>query len=270
MPSTLLRRRLLLLCLALCATLAQAQAYPTRPIKIVVTFPPGGSADLLARALGERLTSAMGQPVLVDNKPGAGGISGADFVVKAPADGYTLLFANTNIAINPSLYPRLPYDTARALEPVILLATVPSLILAPARSPANTIQELIALAKSRPGGLNYGSAGSGTFPHLAIEMLKAQAGISVTHIPYRGAAPALNALLSGDIDLLCNDMLTGTQQGMDECFGSPCHGAGRAKSRNSARTKLEPQQVLESLKAKGLAIRRARAGGGRELGTGAA
>ena len=211
MPSTLLRRRLLLLCLALCATLAQAQAYPTRPIKIVVTFPPGGSADLLARALGERLTSAMGQPVLVDNKPGAGGISGADFVVKAPADGYTLLFANTNIAINPSLYPRLPYDTARALEPVILLATVPSLILAPARSPANTIQELIALAKSRPGGLNYGSAGSGTFPHLAIEMLKAQAGISVTHIPYRGAAPALNALLSGDIDLLCNDMLTGTQ-----------------------------------------------------------
>jgi tripartite-type tricarboxylate transporter receptor subunit TctC len=216
MKHSTLRRQLLALCIAPClalsAGLCAAQTYPSKAIKIVVPFPPGGSADLLARSLGERLTASMGQPVLIDNKPGAGGIAGADFVNKSPADGHTLLFANTNIAINPSLYPKLPYDTAKAFEPVILLATVPSLILVPAKSPANNLQELIAMAKARPGALNYGSAGGGTFPHLAIEMLKAQAGITVTHIPYKGAAPALNALLAEDIQLLCNDMLTGTQQ----------------------------------------------------------
>jgi len=190
---------------------SQAQNYPQRPIRVVVTFPPGGSADLLARALGEKLSSSMGQPVLVDNKPGAGGIAGADFVAKSNPDGHTLLFANTNIAINPSLYGKLPYDTATALSPVVMLAYVPSLIMVSEKTPANTIQEFIALAKSKPETLNYGSAGSGTFPHLAIELFKMQAGISVTHIPYKGAAPALNALLAGDIQLICNDMLTGSQ-----------------------------------------------------------
>ena len=198
--------------IALCFQIGlHAQTFPNRPIRIVVTFPPGGSADLLARALGQKLTTSLGQPVVVDNKPGAGGIAGADMVVKSPPDGHTLLFANTNIAINPSLYGKLPYDTATALAPVIMLAYVPSLIMVPEKFPANTIQEFIALAKAKPEALNYASAGSGTFPHLAIELFKMQAGISVAHIPYKGAAPALNALLSGDVQLLCNDMLTGSQ-----------------------------------------------------------
>jgi tripartite-type tricarboxylate transporter receptor subunit TctC len=153
----------------------------------------------------------MGQPVVVDNKPGAGGIAGAEFVTKSSPDGHTILFANTNIAINPSLYGKLPYDTATSLAPVVMLAYVPSLIMVSDKSPANTIQEFIAMAKAKPDSLNYSSAGSGTFPHLAIELFKMQAGISVTHIPYKGAAPALNALLAGDVQLLCNDMLTGSQ-----------------------------------------------------------
>ena len=203
-----------LLCVALLLGLvstSHGQSFPTRPIRIVVPFPPGGSADLLARALGEKLTTSMGQPIVVDNKPGAGGIAGADFVAKSTPDGHTLLFANTNIAINPSLYGKLPYDTSTALAPVLLLAYVPSLIMVSEKTPANTIQELIALAKSKPESLNYASAGSGTFPHLAIELFKMQAGISIAHIPYKGAAPALNALLAGDVQVLCNDMLTGSQ-----------------------------------------------------------
>ena len=195
----------------LIATAVNGQTFPNKPIRIVVTFPPGGSADLLARALGEKLSTSMGQPVVVDNKPGAGGIAGAEFVTKATPDGHTILFANTNIAINPSLYGKLPYDTATALAPVVMLAYVPSLIMVSDKSPANTIQEFIALAKAKPDSLNYSSAGSGTFPHLAIELFKMQAGISVTHIPYKGAAPALNALLAGEVQLLCNDMLTGSQ-----------------------------------------------------------
>jgi tripartite-type tricarboxylate transporter receptor subunit TctC len=201
----------ILACVALITTAVNGQTFPSRPIRIVVTFPPGGSADLLARALGEKLSTSMGQPVVVDNKPGAGGIAGAEFVTKASPDGHTILFANTNIAINPSLYGKLPYDTATALAPVVMLAYVPSLIMVSDKSPANTIQEFIAMAKAKPDSLNYSSAGSGTFPHLAIELFKMQAGISVTHIPYKGAAPALNALLAGDVQLLCNDMLTGSQ-----------------------------------------------------------
>jgi hypothetical protein len=199
------------LCLFVISISLQAQTYPSKSIRIVVPFPPGGSADLLARALGEKLTASMGQPVLIDNKPGAGGIPGAEAVAKSTADGYTLLFANTNIAINPSLYPKLPYDTATTFTPVLLLALVPSLIMVSEKTPANNIQELIALAKAKPETLNYASAGSGTFPHLAIELFKMQAGISITHIPYKGAAPALNALLTGEVQVLCNDMLTGSQ-----------------------------------------------------------
>jgi tripartite-type tricarboxylate transporter receptor subunit TctC len=198
-------------CIAFFASSVGAQSFPNKPIRIVVTFPPGGSADLLARALGEKLSTSMGQPVVVDNKPGAGGIAGAEFVTKATPDGHTLLFANTNIAINPSLYAKLPYDTSTALAPVVMLAYVPSLIMVSDKSPANTIQEFIALAKAKPDSMNYSSAGSGTFPHLAIELFKMQAGISVAHIPYKGAAPAMNALLAGDVQLLCNDMLTGSQ-----------------------------------------------------------
>lgn len=197
--------------LALAGGHAWAQSYPNRPVKLVVPFPPGGSADALARTIGERIGKAMGQPVVVENKPGAGGIPGASAVATAPADGYTLLFANTNIAINPSLYKKLPYDTAGAFAPVVLMVQVPNLLLVPADLGVSSVPDLIALAKSRPGRLNYASAGNGTFPHLAVEMFKHLSGTSITHVPYKGAAPALTALLSGEVQLLSNDLVTATQ-----------------------------------------------------------
>lgn len=188
-----------------------AQQFPRKALKIVVPFPPGGSADVLARNIADKLSKALGQAVVVENRPGAGGIPGASAVAAAPADGHTLLFANTNIAINPSLYKKLPYDTAKAFAPVVLLVQVPNLILVSPDLKVNSVQELIALAKSKPGSLNYASAGNGTFPHLAIEMFKQLSGAPITHIPYKGAAPALNALLAGEVQVLSNDLVTATQ-----------------------------------------------------------
>lgn len=205
------RRALAALALLLGLGTAFAQGYPNRPIKIVVPFPPGGSADVLARNVGDKLSKSMGQPVVVENKPGAGGIPGASAVAGAPADGYTLLFANTNIAINPSLYKKLPYDTATAFAPVVLMVQVPNLLLVPAQLEANDVKELVALAKAKAGQLNYASAGNGTFPHLAVEMFKLHSGAPLTHIPYKGAAPALNALLAGEVQVLSNDLVTATQ-----------------------------------------------------------
>lgn len=197
--------------LAVTCSSAVAQGYPNKPLRIVVPFPPGGSADVLARTIGDKLAATLGQAVIVDNKPGAGGIIGADSVAKAPADGHTLLFANTNIAINPTLYKKLPYDTATAFSPVVLMVLVPNVFVVPESLPVNNIAELIALAKSKPGALNYASAGNGTFPHLAVELFKLQAGVSMAHVPYKGAAPALNALLAGEVQLLSNDLLNATQ-----------------------------------------------------------
>ncbi len=190
---------------------AQAQDYPNRPLRIVVPFPAGGSADALARTIGQRLTESMGQPVVIENKPGAGGILGADTVAKAAPDGYTLLFANTNIAINPSLYKSLPYDTAKAFTPVVLMVQVPNLLLVADDVKANSVSELIALAKANPNTLNYASAGNGTFPHLAVELFKLHAGITLTHVPYKGAAPALNALLAKEVQVLSNDLVNAVQ-----------------------------------------------------------
>ncbi|MDB5999035.1 MAG: tripartite tricarboxylate transporter substrate binding protein [Rhizobacter sp.] len=197
--------------LSLAGAGALAQAYPNKPIRLVVPFPPGGSADVLARTVGEKIGKAMGQVVVIDNKPGAGGIVGADTVAKAAPDGYTVLFANTNIAINPSLYKKLPYDTAAAFVPVVQMVNVPNLLLVSAQLPVKDVAGLIALAKAKPDELNYSSAGNGTFPHLAIELFKVQAGISMMHVPYPGAAPALQALLSGQVQVLSNDLLNAMQ-----------------------------------------------------------
>jgi tripartite-type tricarboxylate transporter receptor subunit TctC len=186
---------------------AAADDYPNKPVRFIVPFPPGGSADILARTVGDKLASAFRQPVVVENKPGAGGIVGADAVAKSAPDGHTLLFANTNIAINPSLYRSLPYDTAKAFLPVIQMVSVPNLLLVAEDVPATSVAELIALAKAKPGALNYASAGNGTFPHLAVELFKLQAGVSLVHVPYKGAAPALNALLAKEVQVLSNDLL---------------------------------------------------------------
>ncbi len=202
---------LTLLALLACS-LAWAEDYPSKPIRFIVPYPPGGSADILARTVGDKLTRALGQPILIENKPGAGGIVGAQEVARAPADGHTLLFANTSIAINPSLYKSLPYDTAKTFAPVILMVSVPNLILVAEDVPASSIADLIRLAKASPGKLNYASAGNGTFPHLAVELFKLQAGINLTHIPYKGAAPAMNALLAKEVQVLSNDLLNAIPQ----------------------------------------------------------
>jgi tripartite-type tricarboxylate transporter receptor subunit TctC len=183
-----------------------AEDYPTRPIRIVLPFAAGGAVDIISRLLGEKMTAAWGQPVIVDAKPGAGGIVAANLVAKSPADGYTLLMMTANLTINPSLHRDLPYDTERDLAPVAELVGVPDVIVVRADVPAHNLAELIALAKSKPGKLNYASPGVGTFPHLAFELFKKQAGIDIVHIPYKGAAPATMAMLAKEVDVMSTNI----------------------------------------------------------------
>jgi len=184
--------------------LAQSLAnYPAKPIRLVVPFTPGGSTDILARAIGLELTKAWGQPVVIENVPGAGGSIGADKVAKAPADGYTLLMGHIGtLAVNPSLYPNLPYDPVKNFAPVAWVARVPNVLVVHPSVKATTVQELVALAKSKPGQLNYGSGGNGSAANLATEYFKMQTGTSLLHIPYRGTAPAVTDLVGGQIQVL--------------------------------------------------------------------
>jgi tripartite-type tricarboxylate transporter receptor subunit TctC len=180
-----------------------ANAWPTKPIRMVVPFTPGGSTDILARAIGQKLTEAWGQPVVIDNVPGAGGSLGADKVAKSPADGYTVLMGHIGtLAVNPSLYPKLPYDPVRSFEPVALVAKVPNVLVVHPGVAAKTVKELVALAKAKPGHLSYGSGGNGSAANLAGEYLKQQTGTSMLHIPYRGAVPAVTDLAGGQIQLV--------------------------------------------------------------------
>jgi tripartite-type tricarboxylate transporter receptor subunit TctC len=188
---------------------AQAQdaaGYPAKPIRIVVPFPAGGTADLLPRIIGERLTAKFGQPVLVENRAGAGGTIGAEFVSKAEPDGYTLLSAPPPpLVINPSLYPKLGYDAA-AFVPVTVIAAVPNVLLVHPRVPVNTMAEFIAYAKANPDKLNYASQGNGTTSHLTAEMFKSMAGIRMTHVPYKGTSPALTDLLAGQVEVMFDNL----------------------------------------------------------------
>ncbi|MFZ4479048.1 MAG: Bug family tripartite tricarboxylate transporter substrate binding protein [Rhodoferax sp.] len=189
-----------------CAAAAQAQAsttYPARPIRLVVPFTPGGSTDILARAIGLELTRAWGQPVIIDNVPGAGGSIGADKVAKAPADGYTLLMGHIGtLAVNPSLYPHLPYDPVKSFAPVAWVARVPNVLVVHPSVKAASLKEFVALAKARPGQLNYGSGGNGSAANLATEYFKMQTGAAIVHIPYRGTSPAVTDLMGGQIQML--------------------------------------------------------------------
>lgn len=201
------RRALIALLLASCAPLAWA-AFPDKPIRIVLPVPPGAAADALARSLGARLSERLGQPVLVESKPGANGIIASDFVAKAPADGNTLLFSGNSLAVNPYLYRKLPFDTLRDLVPVALLAEPgPMVLVAHPKLQVSTLAELLRAAKARPGSVSYGSAGQGNTFHLAGAMLAHQAGVSLLHVPYKGAAPALTDLLGGQIDVMFNSLL---------------------------------------------------------------
>jgi tripartite-type tricarboxylate transporter receptor subunit TctC len=184
-------------------TANSASTYPVKPIRLVVPFTPGGSTDILARAIGAELAKAWGQPVVIDNVPGAGGAIGADRVAKAPADGYTLLMGHIGtLAVNPSLYPALPYNPVKDFAPVAWVARVPNVLAVHPSVKAANLKELIALAKSRPGQLNYGSGGNGSAANLATEYFKLQTGTSLLHIPYKGTAPAVTDLVGGQIQVL--------------------------------------------------------------------
>ena len=180
-----------------------ADAFPTKPIRIVVPFPPGGPADVLARTVGDRIAAALGQPVVVDNRPGAGGNIGMELVAKAAPDGHTLALAPAgNLTVNPSLYRNVPYDVGRDFAPVTVIAAVPNVLVVNPQVPAKDLAELIAYAKANPGKLNYSSPGPGSGAHLAGELLKSSAGIDIVHVPYSGIAPAVTAVIAGDVQLM--------------------------------------------------------------------
>ena len=179
-----------------------AQDFPARPVRIVVPYPPGGGVDGLARPLAERLARLWGQPVVIDNRAGAATQIGGDAVAKAAPDGHTLLLtSDQSITSNPHLYPKMPFDPIKDLAPVTQLIDLHQMVIAHPSVPAASLQELVALARSKPGSLNYGSYGSGSQPHLLFEALKAQTAVQVAHIPYKGIAPAMTATLSGEVQL---------------------------------------------------------------------
>ncbi|MFO1316482.1 MAG: tripartite tricarboxylate transporter substrate binding protein [Burkholderiales bacterium] len=190
------------------AALAHAQApYPAKPIRIVVPFPAGGTTDILARAVAQKLTEATGQSAVVDNRPGAGGNIGAELVAKSAPDGYTLLMGTVGThAINASLYPKMPYDHVRDFAPVILVAGVPNVLVVNPSVPANSVQELIAYMKANPGKVNFASSGAGTSIHLAGELFKTMTGVQMTHVPYKGSAPALADLVGGQVQIMFDNL----------------------------------------------------------------
>ena len=184
-----------------CAVLAQAPAWPTKPIRMVIPFPPGGFSDVFGRILGEKFGTAFGQSVVVENRPGAGGNIGADIVAKSPGDGYTLVMGTVGThAINATLFTRLPYDPVKDFAPVAFVVEAEGLLVAHPSIPAKTVPELIALAKGRP--LTYGSAGAGTTGHLAGELFKTLAKVDITHVPYKGNVPAITDLLAGQTSMV--------------------------------------------------------------------
>jgi tripartite-type tricarboxylate transporter receptor subunit TctC len=191
------------LALPLSASLAQYGDFPSRPITIVVPFTPGGSADVLMRLVGQKLSESVKQPVLLDNRPGGGGNVGALAVKLAPPDGYTLFMAHTGThAVNVALYPDLKFDPIKDFQPITTLISFPSILVVPATSPAKTVAEFVALAKTKPGGLSYASQGIGSSGHLLGEMFARDAGVTMVHIPYRGVVPAITDLIAGRVDFL--------------------------------------------------------------------
>ena len=188
---------------------ALGQTFPAKPITIIVPFPPGGVTDPVARQVGQRLAENVKQPVIVDNKPGASGIIASEYVKKQPADGYTVLFAFTGShAVNPSLYTKLPYDPQKDFQPVTLIINTPHILVVPADSPAKSVADLVAMAKSKPAGLTFASQGIGAGGHLLGEMFKAQTKTNLAHVPYKGSAPALTDMLAGRVDLFFDAMVT--------------------------------------------------------------
>lgn len=187
--------------LACTSTTASAQSYPMKPVRVIVPWPPGGGTDIFARAIGQKLSEAWQQQVIVDNRPGASGNIGAQLAAQSPADGYTMLLATITLATSPSLYKSLGYDPIRDLDAVTLIAGVPHLLVVHPSLPAKTVKELVALAKARPGELNYASAGVGSPFHLAAEFFNLLAGTKMTNVSYNGGGPAVTAVIGGQVQL---------------------------------------------------------------------
>jgi tripartite-type tricarboxylate transporter receptor subunit TctC len=199
-----MQRRNLLTSLALtafCTAAAWAQNYPERPVRLVVPYAPGGSADIVGRLIADEWGKALGKSMFIENKAGAGGNLGVDAVAKAPADGYTIGLQTVSLAINPSLTPKMPYDTLKDLTPIGMVAASQHVLVVNSALPAKDLKELLALAKSKPGKLTYGSAGGGSTFHMSAELFKAQAGVAIVHIPYRGGGPALTDTIAGQVDM---------------------------------------------------------------------
>jgi tripartite-type tricarboxylate transporter receptor subunit TctC len=200
-PSTLAA----LLAIATVAVTAPAQAqspdhYPSKPVTLVIPFPPGGSGDVLGRLLGKRLQDALGQPVIIDNKPGAGTVLGAQAVARAPADGYTLLISSgSTFTVNPAIRPNLPYDPVKSFDPVAIFARIPLILVANKDVPVNNVKEFVAAAKAQPGKFTYASFGSGTTSHFAAEMVLHATGTQLVHVPYKGSGPAMTDLIGGQV-----------------------------------------------------------------------
>jgi tripartite-type tricarboxylate transporter receptor subunit TctC len=192
---------------------ANAQAFPQKPVRLVVPFPPGGPIDTVSRAIAQKLTEAWGQTVVVDNRPGAGGNIGADLVAKAAPDGYTVVMgALSTHAVNPSLYPKMPYDAAKDFAPISLVAVTPNVLVVNPSLPVATAREFIAYARANPGKLAFGSGSNGSAGHLAGELFKVDAGVDMLHVPFKGAAPAMQALLAGDTQLMFDNLASATAQ----------------------------------------------------------
>jgi len=216
---------------AFAASAIAADVYPSRPVRIVVPFPPGGPADVLARTVGDKLQATLGQPVVVDNRPGAGGNIGMELVAKAAPDGHTLALAPAgNLTVNPSLYRNVPYDVARDFAPVTVIAAVPNILVVNAQVPAKDLAELIAYAKANPGKLNFASPGPGSGAHLAGELLKSSAAIDMVHVPFSGIAPAVTAVVAGDVQV----MFAGSSSAMPHVTAGKLRALGVASPKRIA------------------------------------
>ncbi len=199
--------RILIAVLALfSAGLVAAQGYPSRQVRIVVPFPPGGTSDILARTIGARLAAPLGQPVVIENKPGAGGNIAADHVAKSAPDGYTLLMGTSSLAISQSLYKKLSYDLLRDFAPITQAVNYTNLLVVHPSAGVSSVAELLALARAKPGTLNYGTAGNGTPPHMTGELFKAYTGVNIQHVPYKGGAPAIVDLIAGQIPIMFDNV----------------------------------------------------------------
>ena len=190
---------------------AGAQAFPTKPIRLIVTYPPGGGADLMARLVAPKMSEVLGQPVVVENKAGASGQIAAAEVARSAPDGHTLMLDAMSYAVNPSLYPRMPYDPAKAFTPIAVLVQFPNMLVVTPSFPAKDVKELIAAARSKPGTIAFASSGNGSAQHLSGELFRQRTGVEITHIPYKGGGPALNDVMGGQVPVFFANMASGLQ-----------------------------------------------------------